>query len=463
MRRLFTRPSFARAEGAGPLGSLSATLGAGSLVQVAGAIAGFVSLPILVHALGGPVFGVLVVVVSLAPWLTLIDGALYPTTRLLVGETREGGRFAAPTAILRSAFRLGVRVAVGNLGTLVIGLVLLPLVALFGAQGVVDRRDLALAILAFALPIIASGPGGVYLGALEGVGRTVVAAVIVGVGPLVALPLTIVVSALGGGLVSLCAVQGVAVALPRLSAWIYWHLRPSHQGSATTVGSSIRFGLLLQMVLLSAAALIQTGLDPIIVSSQLGSEPAGEFGLANRIVFGALIPLVVLSPLFASNLAAARSGGWSPDRSNELRHLVMQAGAFGLAAGTCVAALGPPLARVLGAGQVAAPLVLYLAGGAFVFVTFLNTPLYLAFAGPRGLARSVRLNAVLVVGNVGLSLVLVQVKMLGPAGPLWASALAGLGAAFFWLVMWWRHPEWLDEVHTTTQRSRSRGGPRCSD
>ena len=455
------RSDFARTSGAGKLGSLSFTLGAGSTVQVLGALAGFLTLPVLVKALGSPSFGVLVVVVSLAPWLTMIDGALYPTTRLLVGEIREEGGYSAPRGLMRAAFRLALKIAAMNLGTLLLGLLVLPLVSLFGSHGVADRGELVAAILLFSLPIIASGPGGVYLGALEGVGRTVVAAVLAGIGPLVALPLTLAVAAIDGGLVAMCAVQGIAVALPRLGAWIYWHVRPSLDPSSGGATAHLRVALLLQMVLLTAAALIQTGLDPIIVSSRLGSEPAGEFGLANRIVFGALIPLVVLSPLFASNLAAARGSGWSSRRNSELKRLVLQAGAFGLVAGGCVAALGPPLARILGAGQVAAPMTLYLAGGAFVFVTFLSTPLYLAFAGPRGLARSVRLNAVLVVGNVGLSLLLVGV--LGPAGPLWASALAGLGAALFWLVMWRRHPDWLDEVHAQTERSSSRSGPICSD
>ena len=208
MSRKWSRLGFGDVEGVGRLGSLSATLGAGSTVQVLGALAGFVTLPIQINALGSPAFGVLVVVVSLAPWLTLIDGALYPSTRLLVGEARRGDQFTAPQAILRSAFRLALKIASMNLATLLVGLVVLPLVAIFGSRGITDRGDLVVAILAFSLPIIASGPGGVYLGALEGVGRTVVAAILAGAGPLTALPLTIIAVALGGDLVTLCAIQG---------------------------------------------------------------------------------------------------------------------------------------------------------------------------------------------------------------------------------------------------------------
>jgi O-antigen/teichoic acid export membrane protein len=441
------RAGFAESHGAGRLGSLPATLGAGSTVQLLGALAGFVTVPILVRALGSQAFGVLVVVVSLAPWLTVVDGALYPATRLLVGESRNGGdALKASPALLRSALRLALKIASTNLATLVVSVLVLPLVMLFGSQGIADRDELVLAILAFSLPIVASGPGGIYLGALEGVGRTVVAAIFAGLGPLVALPLTLVAVFLDADLVVLCAIQGCSVALPRACAWIYWHLRPSLDDAADDRGSGrLRGGLVVQMVALSAAVLIQTGLDPVIVSSQLGAEQAGVFGVANRIVTGSLIPLVVLTPLFGANLAAARASGWSVDRNHELRRLVLQAGLAGLAVGVVVTFLGPVVARLIGAGQVAFPLDLYVAGGVFVFATFLSTPLYLAFSGPRGLRRSVRLNVALVTGNVAVSLVLV--RAIGPSGPLWASALAGLCAATFWLATWRRHPDWLGEVH----------------
>lgn len=441
------RTSFTHANGVGRLGSLSVTLGAGSVIQLFGALAGFVTVPLLVNALGPSAFGVLVVVVSLAPWLTLVDGALYPATRLLVGESRTSGRVTAPSTLLRSALRVALKIAGMNLATLLVGVAVVPLVALFGSQGIASRSELVLAILAFSMPIIASGPGGVYLGALEGVGRTVVAALFTGIGPLVALPATVVVSYLGGGLSTLCFVQGIAVALPRFSAWVYWSLRPSvdtDPGKASRGG--LRLALLFQMVLLTAAALVQSGLDPVIVSSQLGADAAATFGVAQRIVNGAMIPIVVISPLFAANLAAARGTGWSTTQNRELRHLVVQAGVIGLAVGVCVAVLGPVAARLLGAGQVSVQVSLYAAGGVFAFASFLSTPLYLAFSGPRGLRRSLRLNVVLVVGNVSASLVLVRV--IGASGPLWASAVAGLVAASHWLVVWRRHPDWLGETHS---------------
>ena len=151
------------------------------------------------------------------------------------------------------------------------------------------------------------------------------------------------------------------------------------------------------------------------------------------------------SPLFASNLAAARGAGWSGSHHRELRRLVVQAGGAGLSVAMCVVGLGPPLAGLLGGSEVAAPISLYAAGGAFVFATFLSAPLYLAFSGPSGLRRSVRLNLVLVVVNVVLSFWLVH--LWGPSGPLWASAFAGLGACCFWVLMWQRHPRWLGELH----------------
>lgn len=438
---------FGHAGSAGRLGGLFPTLSAGSVVQVAATLAGLATIPLLVHQLGSAAFGVLVVVVSLAPWLTLIDGALYPATRLLVGEARQDSQDLAPQPLLRAAFRMAVKIAAANAVTLTTMLVLLPLVALFGSAGVADRGDLMLALLLFALPIIVSGPGGIYLGALEGVGRTVVAAILAGTGPLVALPLTLGVVAFGGGLVPLCAAQGLAAATPRLTAWAYWYLKPSWHAVKTTTRHSdaLRFRLVLQMAALTLAVLIQTGLDPVIVSSQLGADDAGEFGLAWRLVNGAMIPISVLTPLFMANIASARAEGWSPHNNSQLRRLVVAATLGGLLVAVSVAMLGPPLSQLLSGGEVGSSQALYLAGAALVLVTFASTPLYLAFAGPSGLSWTVRLNVILTVGNLTATFLLVHA--VGTSGPLWASAAAGLVGFVALIGAWVRHPEWLREVH----------------
>lgn len=438
---------FGHSGAAGKLGGLLPTLSAGSVVQLASAAAALATIPVLVHELGAAGFGVLIVVVSLAPWLTLVDGALYPTTRLLVGEARDEGRYLAPPHLLRAAFRMSVKIAAANLVTLITALVVLPLVALFGSRGVAGRGELVMAVLLFALPLVLSGPGGIYLGALEGVGRTVVAALFAGTGPLVALPLTLAVAGLDGGLVPLCAAQGIAAATPRFIAWAYWRHKPSlHEGEAgPRSGGGLRLTLVLQMAVLTAAVLIQTGLDPIIVASQLGAAEAGAYGLAWRLVTGAMIPITVVTPLFMANIAGARAQGWSHQSDAQLRRLVALAAVAGLAVAGAVTALGPSLASWLGGGEVNSPRVLYLAGACLILVTFAATPLYLAFSGPRALAWSVRLNLWLTIGNVSTSLALVQA--VGVSGPLWASVAAGVVGFVALIHAWQRHPEWLSEVH----------------
>jgi O-antigen/teichoic acid export membrane protein len=406
-------------------------------------VAGLVALPILVDALGSGRFGALVVVVSLAPWLTLVDGALSPATRLLVGELDPVSNGGVPRALLRNARSLAIRFAAGNACVLALGLLVLPLLALFGSPDGIDRRDLVAAILAFAIPILLSGSGWVYLGALEGIGRTTVAAVLTGLGPIVALPVTLVASELGAGLVVLCGIQGASVALPRAAAWVYWHLRPSSLEGVSDVRLS--GALVGRLVFLSAAVLVQLGLDPLIVASALGSEAAGSYGVASRVITGALIPLGVITPLLAANMAAARGRGWSPARTQELRLLLGQFLTGGIVAGALVALAGPPLAHVLGAGEVEAPRSLYVAGGLFVVATCASTPLYLAFSGPTGLRMSVWLNLVLTVVNVTASLALV--RTVGTAGPVWASAGCAAAAASFWLFVWGFRHELLAERH----------------
>ena len=441
---------FAQATAHGALGALPTTLGAGAVVQGLAALAGFAVLPILIENLGSAAFGVLVVIVSLGPWLTIVDGALYPSTRLVVGELRGVAGGGAPAPLLRSARRFAFRIMAANAAIVVLCLVVLPLETLLGAEGTVPLPELLASVALFTLPVIATGPGGVYLGALEGVGRTVVSAVVLGIGPILALPLTWVVASSGGGLVPLALIQGLSIAIPRAIAWIYWFWRPSVAPPHPALDDAgIRPRLIAQMALLSALALAQTGLAPMIVSSQVGADAAASFGVAWRLVNGALIPLGILTPLFAGSIAAARGAGWASRSDKDLRRLIAQAALMGGAAGLCLVLLGPPLADLLGGGEVLAPLNLYVAGAAYLTGVYVSTPLALAFSSPRALRVSVALNCVLAAVNLALSFCLAP--RIGPAGPLWASALSTWSAAAFWWLMWARRPGLLTEVHNITE------------
>ena len=450
-----SKRGFAQANPHGAFGALSTTLGAGAIVQGLAALAGFAVLPILIQDLGSAAFGVLVVIVSLGPWLTIVDGALYPSTRLVVGELRGAAGGGAPAPLLRSARRFAYRVMAANAIVVVLCLAVLPVETLFGAEGTVPFPELLAAVALFTLPVIATGPGGVYLGALEGVGRTVVAAVILGLGPILALPLSWAVASSGGGLVPLAFIQGLAIGIPRAFAWIYWFWRPSVAAPHLELDDAgIRPRLIAQMALLSALSLAQTGLAPVIVSSQVGADAAASFGMAWRFVNGALIPLMILTPLFAGSIAAARGAGWAGRSDGDLRRLIAQAAVVGGVAGLCLVVLGPPLTDLLGGGEVEAPLNLYLAGAAFLLGMYVSTPLALAFSSPRALRVSVALNCVLAVFNIALSFWLAP--RIGPAGPLWASALSTWIAATFWVLMWVRRPALLTEVHNPIATSRSR-------
>jgi hypothetical protein len=88
---------------------------------------------------------------------------------------------------------------------------------------------------------------------------------------------------------------------------------------------------------------------------------------------------------------------------------------------------------------------LYVAGAAYVACLYVSQPLYLAFSGPGGIRTAVRLNAVLTVLAVFSSVWLVRV--LGPAGALWAAAAATACATLFWLWVWRVRPHLLNEVH----------------
>ena len=203
----------------------------------------------------------------------------------------------------------------------------------------------------------------------------------------------------------------------------------------------IRVALVVQLAALAALALAQTGLAPVIVSSHLGAEAVASYGMAWRIVAGSLLPLGIMTPLFAASIAAARGGGWTDRSESDLRRLILWSLGAGLICGALVVLLGPPVTGFLSGGDVKTPASLYVAGGAYVVCLYVSQPFNLAFSGPRGIRTAVGLNVLLTLVTIFLSVMLVDV--LGPAGPLWAAAAATAGAVLFWLGIWRTRPHFL--------------------
>lgn len=430
----------------GVLGALHTTLGAGSLIQGLSALAGFAVLPLLVETLGSAEFGALMVIVSFGLWLTVLDTGLQAAERIVVGEYRGRAQGRAPAPVLRRGFRLALAVAAINGLCVLLVVTFLPLSALLGAEGVVPDSVAVEAVVAFSLPLVLSPWGVVPLGALEGVGRTVAAAVISGIGPLVALPLTFAAASLGAGLVVLAFIQGFAMAAPRLAALAYWRWKPSAVSLSEGDSVALRVSLVGQLALLAALALAQTGLAPVIVSSELGSDAAATYGIALRMVIGALVPLSVLTPFLTGAFAAARGSGWSARRTAEFLRMLGLAALAGFLAGAALILIGPFLATLLGRGEVEMPTSVLVAGAAYVAATYVATPLQTAFTGPRALRVSVSLGVVLTVVAVGLSLILTPV--LGPAGPFVGAAAASIVAILTWAAAWRLRPTLLADSHT---------------
>jgi O-antigen/teichoic acid export membrane protein len=418
-------------------------------MQGASALAGFAVVPVLVETLGSAEFGVLTVIVSFGLWLTVLDTGLQTAERLLVGEyrQREGGR--APGALLRRGYVVAIGIVLLNALMVALALVILPLPGLLGSEGLLPESIVIQAVAAFSLPVVLSSLGVVPLGALEGVGRTVAAAMISGLGPIAALPLTLAASRAGGGLVLLAFIQGAAMAVPRFCALVYWRWRPSLVRAVDNPSARFPVRLVAQLALLAGLALAQTGLAPVIVSSALGSDAAATYGIAIRLVIGALVPLTVLTPFIAGALAAARGSGWSQRRDMELVRLLAQGALGGLLAGVALVVLGPVAAAILGRGEVEVPVGVLVAGALYLVASYVATPMQAAFAGPRALRLSVILGIALTAVAIGLSLILTP--MLGPAGPLLAAAAAASLSVAFWTVTWRVRPSLLSDVHTTRE------------
>jgi len=439
------RQGLANASPHGVLGAVHTTLGAGLLLQGLAALASFLVVPMLVSALGSGRFGVLSVIISFGPWLIVLDTGLQAAMRLLAGETRGASQGRAPAALMGRGYRISILAMALNAVLVAMALLLLPIQRIFGAEGVVTSGELSLAIAIFALAVISSSPGVVTLGALEGVGRTVVSASLGGLGPIAALPLTMLVIQWGGSFVELALVQGLAIAVPRFSALAYWRWRPSRT-DASYATTKLRVSLAGQLALLAGLGTAQAGLAPVFVSSMVGAEAAASFGLTWRLITGALIPMVVLTPLFTASLAAARGAGWSRGNNRDLLRLLGQAAVVGALAGIALVALGPFVVQLLGRGQVLVSSSLWFAGATYLVTTYVAAPFQAAFVGPRALHASVAIGLVVTVASVGLSLVFTP--QFGASGPLWAASIGSIVITVFWIVIWRFWPGLLAEAHT---------------
>lgn len=437
----------------GVLGAAHTTLAAGLVLQGLAALASFLVIPMLVSTLGSARFGVLSVIISLGPWLIVLDTGLQSAMRLLVGEVRTSSQGRAPVRLIRRGYLISLLAILLNAALATSALVLLPVQRLFGAEGIVPPSELLLAIGIFAAAVISSSPGAVILGALEGVGRTVVSASLGGLGPIAALPLTVMTIQWGGSFVGLALIQGLAFAIPRYAALAYWRWRPSRTDAVPE--ASLRLSLTAQLALLAGLGAAQVGLAPVFVASMVGAEAAASFSLTWRLVLGAMIPMAVLTPLFTASLAAARGGGWNRRNNSDLLRLLCQAAAVGALAGVALVVLGPPVAQLLTRGQVVVSPSLWFAGGAYLLTTYVAAPLQAAFVGPRALRASVVIGAVVTFASVGLSFAFVP--RLGAAGPLWAASLGSIVITVFWIAVWRFWPGLLTESHAGGMGARVSG------
>ena len=102
-------PGFAESDAENRYGGFLPTLSSGVIVQGLGSLASVLVIHLLTGELGGEKFGILIVIMSLAPWLALFYSAVSPVVRILVGESR--GREKSIEAPQRCfAMEFGLRV-----------------------------------------------------------------------------------------------------------------------------------------------------------------------------------------------------------------------------------------------------------------------------------------------------------------------------------------------------------------
>lgn len=400
----------------------------GAAMQGVIVLSALLALPFVARGLTPPEFGVLTTLSGLLGVLAFADlgvgGAL--TTRvahLHASGDPASGRIATSTALVAASLAaMMVLIVVGGSAWV------LPWPTLLGANELPDH-EVRTAVVVTA--------GAVALGVVGSLGQRVLYGLHLGgranawlvAGALVSGIVTTLAAVRGAGLVVLVATSLVVPPVVSLvcTAWTLVrdapHLRPQRSAVAASEWRWLRAqsGWFFAIAFAGAVA-FQT--DALIVAAILGASSAGIYGVVARL-FGVVAQVAYpgLLQLWPAFTDAHVRGDLDWIRSRLTRALV-GTGAFAMAAGALLVAVGPELIRWLLVETLVPPRVLLVGFALWTAFSLMNAAVYLMFNAV-GLVNVHGIVAV-AVAAVNLPTSWFLTDAVGLSGPVWGSLIASV-------------------------------------
>jgi O-antigen/teichoic acid export membrane protein len=390
-----------------------------------------VRIPILVNAIGGNGYGVLLILSAVVPWLAVLVNALTNLTRVTVAEEYGKQDHAAAAAYFVAVRRSARVMAVGLCVVSVAISYGVPWQRFFGDASVASLTEVRLSLLISGLVVASTTAGAVRLGAMQVHRRVGVSQSFIGYGAAVSLVATVAAWKLDASFLVFVLASNLPTCVPFWLGWVIGRrdvstiMRMQAVGGGTSTDSPRVHIPVRKVLIMSGAAappLYSTGLDPIVLGLSIGPAAVASYGLATRIgVFGTLIPSA-LYPMFWSKFAMLRGAG---DRAavlaeyrKELRRTVL--GTTGMS--VIFVVLGPEVAALLGNHSVGSPLALYLWIGVLCVLTAVQAVTLPVISGASSAPKVAAAVYGLIIPNAVLSYVLS--KSIGVSGPIVASCVA---------------------------------------
>lgn len=386
------------------------------LAQFLNAAAGLVRIPLLVRALGSTGYGRLSVILAIWPWAALPGQAIKQSSRLRAAEGRRLHRSAGVPLLW-----------VGPLGvacTAIAAFAVVPSDPTFRSIAVFS------AIFALGLAAIIYALCAARVGELEATGRA--AAVNAATASSAVLGLPAVACAIAVGLddvFTMALISVVALSLPHASL-----LSVKRTDLLASIADPVSDRRLVRLQLSGTiASLLGAGADVILVGVIVGSDAAGVYAVAYKVLSLALLAPLGVQGVISARFGRLRATGLLSQFRYTLGRSTLVLGGYGLLAGGAIALFGPDFTAVLTSGAVERANGLYILLGLITLTGCTASPLLAAMSDSAGLTARNRVLAGAGMLNVGLSIPLAAlVGLEGPAVATVGSNILILGFCIYW-------------------------------
>ncbi len=423
----------------------SRAVGSFGLAQTLVAASALIRLPIISGAIGSSGLGLIFISGAIIPILLVVAVGLRTASRLLCAEElgRRSIRGASLARHEASSLAWACALCIGAVGLLLS--LALPLQGWFGAESVASPAEIHMLFGGSIIMSCLAYPGAVWWGALEGSGFMAVGNMMVVFVTSLGLVATLIIAAMGGGVVELGLVNAatstmpfvcVAAAAPSLLKWPHWRRSSSDRRRAVRLAVAT-------YSLRGSSEVATRGADPLIIGGFLGPTASATYGVAQRLSAGITMIPTALAPVMATAVSRKRGAGTVLARRDIARQ-VMGQGILASLLAIAFIVIGPALALRLGAGQ-DGPLSLYVGLAVVSVLWAVQVPLVAAASSPLALRLGLIVESFGALLNIIGSLVLVRV--LGVAGPVWASVMVVASIDLFWILLLIRHRRSYEESH----------------